>query len=290
MPTHLYGLPAPAKLNLFLHVTGRRADGRHTLQSVFELIDLADTVDLTLREDGHILRTGDVIGDIGQDLCVRAAEALKHESGVTLGAEIRVTKRIPAGAGLGGGSSDAATTLIGLNRLWGLNFTREQLARIGLTLGADVPFFLFGRTAWAESIGESLSPVTLPASRYVLLWPAESLSTAKIFQDPLLTRNTKSVKMAVFSDFVKTHKAMTFGRNDLQDVAMRHLPAVGHALKLLESRGWSARMTGSGSAVFAVLDDVEAFRLDKFEYPKGWLAFEARTLTEHPLYGWLGTQ
>lgn len=287
MTTHLLGLPAPAKLNLFLHVTGRREDGRHNLQSAFELIDLADTVDLTLLESGRIERAGDVVGDVEADLCVRAARALQSASGVAAGVRIEVAKRIPAGAGLGGGSSDAATTLLGLNRLWELDWSRERLAEIGLTLGADVPFFIFGRAAWAEGVGEKLQALALPLERYVVLWPGSGLSTAQIFQDPLLTRNTKSVTMAVFSDSVKTSPATAFGRNDLQDVATRHLPAVDRAIRLLESRGWQARMTGSGSAVFARVDEAEALDLESLDLPDGWLIFETRSLPEHPLSGWV---
>ena len=195
----LLALPAPAKLNLFLRVTGRRADGYHELQTAYTLIDLADLLDFERRDDGAIVREGDLVGDLENDLVVRAARALQHHSGTSLGATISVTKRIPAGSGLGGGSSDAATTLIALNRLWGLNLPRSELSAIGLPLGADVPFFLHGQDAFAEGIGERLTTVELPPLWFAVLWPQVHVSTAEIFADAGLTRNSKVTKIADFS-------------------------------------------------------------------------------------------
>lgn len=281
------GLPAPAKLNLFLHVTGRRPDGKHLLQSAFVLIDLCDTLDVTLREDGEIVRTGDVVGDLEKDLCVRAARALREATDVRFGAEIRLEKRIPSQAGMGGGSSDAATVLLALNRLWNLDLPRAELMRIGLTLGADVPFFLFGRNAWAEGIGEALRPLDLAPARFLVVWPGRGLSTAEIFSHPSLTRNTKSEKMEVFSDFVRHHGSPLFGRNDLQAVAERLEPRVSDALSRIRRRGFEARMTGSGSAVFAEVSDADrAAREVLSDLPNDWRGFLCRMMAEHPLAAW----
>lgn len=281
------GLPAPAKLNLFLHVTGRRPDGKHLLQSAFVLIDLCDTIDVTLREDGAVVRTGDVVGEVEKDLCVRAARALQEATGVRLGAEIRLEKRIPSQAGMGGGSSDAATVLLALNRLWGLGLGRAELMRIGLTLGADVPFFLFGQNAWAEGIGEELRPLSLPPSQFLVVWPGRGLSTAEIFSHPSLTRNTKSEKMETFSDFVRHHGSPLFGRNDLQAVAERLEPRVSDALSRIRRRGFEARMTGSGSAVFALVSDADRAARDVLsDLPDDWRGFLCRMMAEHPLAAW----
>ena len=192
-------LPAPAKINLFLHVLGRRADGYHELQTVFALIDLADWIDLERRDDGQLQRTGDLIGPADTDLALRAARLLQQHTGTRFGADIHVLKRIPAGAGLGGGSSDAATTLIALNRLWNTGLDRTQLAGLALELGADVPFFVNGCNAFAEGRGERLSPIGLPAAHYALIWPQVHVSTKEIFEDPGLTRNTKATKISDFS-------------------------------------------------------------------------------------------
>ena len=281
------GLPAPAKLNLFLHVTGRRPDGKHLLQSAFVLINLCDTIDITLRDDDRIVRTGDVVGDIEKDLCVRAARALQSATGVRLGAEIRLEKRIPSQAGMGGGSSDAATVLLALNRLWNLGLSRTELMRLGLTLGADVPFFLFGQNAWAEGIGDELRPISLPSSQFLVVWPGRGLSTAEIFSHPSLTRNTKSEKMEVFSDFVRHHGSPLFGHNDLQIVAERLEPRVSDALTRIRQGGFEARMTGSGSAVFAEVSDADrAARKVLSDLPDDWRGFLCRMLAEHPLAAW----
>lgn len=281
------GLPAPAKLNLFLHVTGRRPDGKHLLQSAFVLINLCDTIDITLRDDDRIVRTGDVVGDIEKDLCVRAARALQSAAGMRLGAEIHLEKRIPSQAGMGGGSSDAATVLLALNRLWNLGLSRTELMRLGLTLGADVPFFLFGQNAWAEGIGDELRPISLPSSQFLVVWPGRGLSTAEIFSHPSLTRNTKSEKMEVFSDFVRHHGSPLFGHNDLQIVAERLEPRVSDALTRIRQGGFEARMTGSGSAVFAEVSDADrAARKVLFDLPDDWQGFLCRMLAEHPLAAW----
>lgn len=281
------GLPAPAKLNLFLHVTGRRPDGKHLLQSAFVLINLCDTIDITLRDDDRIVRTGDVVGDIEKDLCVRAARALQSATGMRLGAEIHLEKRIPSQAGMGGGSSDAATVLLALNRLWNLGLSRTELMRLGLTLGTDVPFFLFGQNAWAEGIGDELRPISLPSSQFLVVWPGRGLSTAEIFSHPSLTRNTKSEKMEVFSDFVRHHGSPLFGHNDLQIVAERLEPRVSDALTRIRQGGFEARMTGSGSAVFAEVSDADrAARKVLSDLPDDWRGFLCRMLAEHPLAAW----
>lgn len=281
------GLPAPAKLNLFLHVTGRRPDGKHLLQSAFVLVDRCDTLDFFERDDDRIVRTGDIVGDVERDLCVRAAESLRRAAGTKGGVEIRLHKRIPSQAGMGGGSSDAATTLLALNRMWDLGLSRRELMEIGVTLGADVPFFLFGQNAWAEGIGEELQPLDLPEKEFLILWPGRGLSTAEIFADPALTRNTKSETIAVFSDFVLRTGSTLFGRNDLQPVAERLEPRVTAAISLLRERGWEARMTGSGSAVFAVLQDADrAAREVLSDLPHDWRGFTCRLMAAHPLTAW----
>lgn len=279
------GLPAPAKLNLFLHVTGRRPDGKHLLQSIFTLIDLADTVDLTLLPSGDVEREGDLTGPAEEDLCVRAARLLKERFRVGAGVRIRLEKRIPVGAGLGGGSSDAATVLIGLNRLWNLRLTRSELMALGVELGADVPFFLFGRNAFAEGIGEKLLPVELPDARYRLVWPGRGVSTGKIFSAPDLTRSTETRKIAVFSDSIRNRWPALPGHNDLEPVAARIETAVQKALRMLSESGFEPRMTGSGSTVFAV--EPEGAPKRSLNLPEGWLEFRVRSLPVHPLASWL---
>ena len=205
----LHDVPAPAKLNLFLHVTGRRDDGYHSLQSVFMLVDWADTLHFDLREDGLVVRHDNTQGALPeQDLCVRAALALKQASGCPWGVDIRLDKRLPAQAGLGGGSSDAASCLLALNRLWGLNLPRHQLAKIGLGLGADVPFFIGGRNAWVEGVGEELTPIHLPPAQFVVLKPPAGASTQAIFSSPLLKRDTKT---ATIQGFAADNAAETTG-------------------------------------------------------------------------------
>jgi len=282
----LLDVPAPAKLNLFLHVNGRRADGYHLLQSVFMLIDWCDTLHFERRAQGHISRedldTGSSLPALPeQDLVVRAAQALQQATGTTQGAHISLAKRIPHEAGMGGGSSDAASTLLALNRLWRLNLSREQLATIGLTLGADVPFFLGGHNAWVEGIGEQLTPVILPAARFLVLKPPTGASTPKIFQSPTLKRDTNRAKVA---DFVadESRNIFEYGRNDLQPVAQGLCPDINSGLQWLQAQGLTGRMTGSGSAIFAHCEQ----NVDTSTLPNDWIARSCNNLREHPLNEW----
>jgi 4-diphosphocytidyl-2-C-methyl-D-erythritol kinase len=246
--------PAPAKLNLFLHVTGRRPDGYHELETVFQLIDLQDTLHLRLREDGAINRIGELPGVPAEsDLVVRAARLLKAESASPLGADIALEKAIPMGGGLGGGSSDAATVLMALNRLWRLDWPADRLARLGLALGADVPFFLFGRTAYARGVGERLVALELPPVWFVVVAPPVAVPTAAVFAADDLTRNTEPLKLLGLSRDGRVWQ----GRNDLQPVVMRRYPAVAAALASLQDAARAAgldpalaRMSGSGACVF----------------------------------------
>ena len=237
--------PAPAKLNLFLHVVGRRPDGYHLLQSLFRLIDRGDTLRFAPREDGRISRTSPLIGvPEGDDLCLRAARLLQEASGCSRGVEIALDKRLPMGGGMGGGSSDAATVLLALNRLWGLNWPRERLQALGLRLGADVPFFIFGRSAFVEGVGERFQPVDLPPSWYLVIEPPVSVPTAEIFAAANLTRDTKPIKMADFS----AGWGGLFGQNDLEPVVCERYPEVARALAWLRQHA-EARMTGSGGSI-----------------------------------------
>lgn len=273
----LYDVLAPAKLNLFLHVTGRRADGYHLLQSVFMLIDWHDTLHFERRSDGQIRRQ-DLSATLPQDdLIVRAARLLQRATGTALGADIQIDKRIPAQAGMGGGSSDAASTLLALNRLWGLGLGCAQLETLGLQLGADVPFFLRGRNAWVEGVGERITPLDLPSARFLVVKPPAGLETAQIFQHPELSRSTKPATMAVFAA-----DPYGFGHNDLQPVAKLLCPEVPKALELLEAHGFHARMTGSGSAVFAHCTDGST----AVQAPDQWTVRECSNLEVHPLLGW----
>jgi len=273
----LYEVAAPAKLNLFLHITGRRDDGYHLLQSVFMLIDWCDTLNFELRQDGLITREDLSASLPADDLIVRAARALQAATGSRAGAHIGVHKRIPAQAGMGGGSSDAASTLLALNRLWQLNLTLPALCRIGLALGADVPFFLGGHNAWVEGIGERIQPIQLPIGRFLVVKPQAGLETRAIFSDPDLKRDTET---AIISGFAAN--AFGFGRNDLQPVAQKLCPGVTQALEWLQSLGLNGRMTGSGSAVFApVLQD---FKLGPV--PHGFQVRLCNSLAAHPLVGW----
>lgn len=284
----IHDLPAPAKLNLFLHITGRRPDGYHLLQSVFMLVDWCDTLHIELRRDGQLSREDLATPLPADDLVLRAARALQAAAGeraAGLGAHIGVHKRIPAQAGLGGGSSDAATCLLALNRLWGLDFSAARLARIGLALGADVPFFLGGRNAWVEGVGELLTPVELPAARFAVLKPPQGLETARIFSAPDLQRATAP---AILSGFAANdaERIFGFGRNDLQPVAERLCPPVREGLDWLAAQGLSsdsARMTGSGSAVFAQMPPQGMQLADP---PPGWQLRQCGNLAVHPLAGW----
>ena len=278
----IHDVPAPAKLNLFLHVTGRRADGYHLLQSVFMLIDWCDTLHFERREGGAITRE-----DLGpalpaDDLIARAARALQAATGCPFGAHIAVHKRIPAQAGLGGGSSDAASTLLALNRLWRLGLTRVELARIGLGLGADVPFFLHGRHGWVEGIGEHVRPIGLPAARFVVVKPPQGLQTSAIFGAADLKRDCAP---AIISGFAADPYG--FGRNDLQPVAERLCPQVAQGLALLTRQGLKGRMTGSGSAVFAQVPEGHAMDPGApIRVPPDWQVRECSNLEAHPLCGW----
>ncbi|MFO1326495.1 MAG: 4-(cytidine 5'-diphospho)-2-C-methyl-D-erythritol kinase [Rubrivivax sp.] len=295
----LFGLAAPAKLNLFLHVVGRRADGYHLLQSLFVLIDWADTLHLERREDGRLQRH-----DLGarlpdDDLCLRAARALQAASGCTHGVDISIDKQVPWGAGLGGGSSDAATVLLGLNRLWGLHWPRARLAGLALTLGADVPFFVGGRHAFVEGIGERLTPVDLPPAWFAVVKPPQALPTAAIFGSADLRRDSETVILSGSLAGAPTVGGPSgdagagwagFGRNDLQPVAERHCPEVAHAAAWLQQRFGNSRMTGSGSAVFARAGagDQPTATFPADELPPGWVGRLCRSLGQHPLADWAG--
>jgi 4-diphosphocytidyl-2-C-methyl-D-erythritol kinase len=279
------GLPAPAKINLFLHVVGRRPDGYHELQSAFVPIDLADTLDFELREDGAIERSGDIVGDPERDLAARAARLLQQESATTLGAAVCIEKRISPGSGMGGGSSDAATTLIALNRLWRLGWSRERLAALGLRLGADVPFFLGDGPAFVEGIGERLTPLKIPPAWFAVVKPGASIATAEIFADPGLTRDTKATIISLFSAGLKQFPHVLPGTNDLEAVARRRVPEIGAVVDWLAQFG-PARMTGSGSAAFvAVATETEAHAAIA-QLPEGWSGWVARSLARHPLADW----
>lgn len=283
----LYDLPAPAKLNLFLHIVGRRDDGYHLLQSVFMLIDWCDTLHVELRRDGKLSREDLTTPLPEDDLVLRAARALQAVAAPGQGAHIGVAKRVPAQAGLGGGSSDAATCLLALNRLWNLRLPLERLERIGLSLGADVPFFLRGHNAWVEGVGEQITPVALPAGRFVVLKPAAGLDTRLIFAAEDLQRATTP---AIISGFAANAGAgvFQFGHNDLQPVAQRLCPEVLRAVEWLGHQGLQARMTGSGSAVFAPLEQEDNARhgLSLADPPSGWQLRRCSNLAVHPLAGW----
>ena len=274
-PRTLGNCLAPAKLNLFLHVVGRRADGYHLLQSAFRLLDWGDRLSFSVRDDGLVRRLGEVSGVAeANDLVVRAARLLQASTGCTLGADITLTKHLPMGGGLGGGSSDAATTLLALNHLWGTGLGREQLQTLGLRLGADVPFFIFGRDAFVEGIGERLQPLTLPPRWYVVLSPQVSVPTAEIFSAQDLTRNTEPLKIADF--------ATGTTRNDLQAVACRRYPEVAAAIDWLAQHA-PARMTGSGACVFAQVGSADEAQRIVASCPPQWQAWPARSLAQHPL-------
>jgi len=271
--------PAPAKLNLFLHVVGRREDGYHLLQSVFTLIDLSDRLRLRVREDGIIRRVSELPGvPSEQDLAVRAAQMLKEASGTGLGADIELDKRIPMGGGLGGGSSDAATVLLALDRLWGTGFGPEALAELAPTLGADVPFFLFGGSAWAEGIGDRLRPIDIPQRWYVVLAPPVQVPTQAIFSAPELTRNTEPLKMEDFS----AQPADPRFHNDLEPCVTARYSEVREHLDWLRKHG-NARMTGSGACVFAEFESREAAQRVIDQLPAPMTGFVAQGLTQHPL-------
>ncbi|QJR09336.1 4-diphosphocytidyl-2-C-methyl-D-erythritol kinase [Usitatibacter rugosus] len=274
------GYPAPAKLNLFLHVVGRREDGYHLLQSVFTLIDRQDTIRLRVREDGVIARVNDVAGvPEAEDLSVRAARLLQEHTGTRLGVDIELEKRIPMGGGLGGGSSDAATVLRALDGLWGLGLGTEVLGALGQRLGADVPFFVFGRTAWVEGIGERLRPFELPPRWYVVLVPPVHVPTPLVFGAPELTRNTEPLKMEDFS--ARDLPGAT--RNDLERVVVGKFPEVARCLTWLKGKSGEARLTGSGGCVFAGFDQREQAERVLRERPASMEGFVAQGIAKHPL-------
>lgn len=290
--TALYEVAAPAKINLFLHVIGRRPDGYHLLQSVFTLIDWADTLHFERRSDGRLARHDLNAALPAEDLCLKAARALQAASGTPFGADISIDKQVPWGAGMGGGSSDAASTLLALNRLWGLNWPLQRLLALGLKLGADVPFFLGGDNAWIEGIGERLTPLALPRQWLAVVKPAASIETRAIFTSPLLARDTEAAIVAGFLVRAGIDALQDgFGHNDLQPPAEHHCPEVAQAASLLESRFGNSRMTGSGSAVFARAGtDVAPMATLPTDLPPGWVGRMCRSLEQHPLKGWAPTE
>jgi len=274
----LHSVPAPAKLNLFLHITGRRPDGYHLLESVFMLIDWWDILHFDLLPDGELQRRDLTMALPPDDLCLRAARLLQQASGTDDGVCISIDKRLPAQAGMGGGSSDAATTLLALNRLWGLNWPLSRLLPLGLSLGADVPFFLRGRNAWVQGIGEQIQPLFLPAARFAVLKPEQGLETALIFKDESLIRDSSPATMADFAA-----RPYAFGRNDLQAVARRLCPQVDQSLEWFSRQGLRPGMTGSGSAVFARISSDTVLS----DPPAGWRLQLCSNLEIHPLAGWV---
>jgi 4-diphosphocytidyl-2-C-methyl-D-erythritol kinase len=267
--------PAPAKLNLFLHVTGRRDDGYHELQTIFQLIDLADGLSFAPRADGVIHRVaGPAEVPAAEDLCLRAARRLREASGSATGVDIRLDKRIPIQGGLGGGSSDAATTLVALNEIWGLRLPAAALAEIGLGLGADVPLFVHGRSAWGEGIGEVLTPLELPEKHFAIVFPGVGIATAEVFQAPELTRKTPKTTIRGF--------LRAGGHNDCEPVVAGRSPEVRRALAWLAEKG-DARLTGTGSSVFAAFADRAAAQAALAGLPPGWRGFVARGLDRSPL-------
>ncbi|MEO6017236.1 MAG: 4-(cytidine 5'-diphospho)-2-C-methyl-D-erythritol kinase [Polaromonas sp.] len=294
----IYDVPAPAKLNLFLHITGRRADGYHLLQSVFMLIDWCDTLHFELRTDGKISR-GDLPANgagatsealPAEDLCVRAALALQRFTGSPLGVHISLEKRIPSQAGMGGGSSDAASCLMALQHLWGVQVPRADLLPMALSLGADVPFFLSGGHAWVEGVGEKITPLALPAADFVVVKPRAGLSTQSIFGAPSLKRDSETATIEGFAADAygqrPTHVFGGFGRNDLQPVALDLCPEIGQSLDWLKSKNLQGRMTGSGSAVFAHLPHGTEFSITGGDLTGDREIRKCSNLDVHPLAGW----
>lgn len=266
--------PAPGKLNLFLHVLGRRADGYHELQTLFRLVDCADRVGIRIRQDGE-LRFSGAFGE--QNLCLRAARLLQEETRTSLGCDLALEKILPVGGGMGGGSSDAATVLLTLNRLWQLNLRREMLQKLGLRLGADVPVFLCGKNALGEGIGERLTPIALPAAWYLVLAPQVSVSTREIFEHAL-THGGKGIKIPPFFRGV--------GRNDLEPIVTARHPEVAAHLAWLKGRCPQARMTGSGACVFAEFAAEGEARALQSQLPDTMRGFVARGIEQHPLHDW----
>ena len=274
-PTISRHWPAPAKLNLMLHITGRRQDGYHLLQTVFQFIDFSDSLDFSIRDDDVISRQSDwqVVAE-ADDLIVHAAKLLQQMSACNLGADINLQKRLPTGGGLGGGSSDAATTLVALNYLWGLELSIEQLAEIGLQLGADVPVFVHGKAAWAEGVGERLTAIEPEESWYLVLRPDCSVSTKEVFNLSDLTRNTPAIRIR---DFLEDG-----GHNDCESVVRNLYPQVAEALDWLGQFA-VARMTGTGSCIFAGFDKQQQAESVHEKLPQGWEGFVAKGLNNSPL-------
>ena len=270
-----FAWPAPAKINLFLHITGRREDGYHQLQTVFQFLDFGDRLFFSVRDDGRVSRGSDLPGVDGDDLTVRAARALQAEIGGSRGVDIRIDKRIPMGAGLGGGSSDAATTLVALNRLWEVHWPAARLAELGLELGADVPVFILGRAAWAEGVGEVLTPVEPPQCWYVVIFPPVQVDTRVIFQAPELTRDCHPIKIRDFLGGETT--------NVCEPVVRDRYPDVAEVLDWLAQHG-QARMTGTGSAVFAAFETQDQARAVFEQRPANWQGTVAQALNESPLH------
>ena len=280
----IYDVAAPAKLNLFLHITGRRPDGYHLLESVFMLIDWCDTLHFELRTDGQITRTDLATGGEplpAEDLVVRAARALQKASGTSLGVHIGLEKRIPSQAGLGGGSSDAASCLLALQRLWGVHLPPAELRALALQLGADVPFFLCGGNAWVQGVGDQITPQALPAARFVVVKPPAGLLTDAIFRAPTLKRDTETATIRGFAANANG-PVYEFGHNDLQPVAQALCPQIGQSLDWLSMQHLNGRMTGSGSAVFAHLPHAMTLAAA----PGGWQVRTCSNLEAHPLAGW----
>lgn len=301
---NLYDLPAPAKLNLFLHVVGKRADGYHLLQSVFVLLDWHDTLHVERRAGGALTREDLSEPLPADDLCLRAARALQLASGTRFGAHISIDKQLPSGAGLGGGSSDAATTLLALNRLWGLNWPRSALQTLALPLGADVPFFVGGHPAWVQGIGEQLHPLTLPPQTFVVIKPPAGAQTQRIFSSPLLAIRPQAGIVCGFLgqqtmlDGIQTDLGRWvsqiqdgWGQNDLQAAAQAECPDITVALQKLFTEFGNSRMTGSGSAVFARLNQDQSCKISAAvrwleSLPTAWQGRVCVSQDAHPLRGW----
>ncbi|HXZ10012.1 MAG TPA: 4-(cytidine 5'-diphospho)-2-C-methyl-D-erythritol kinase [Paraburkholderia sp.] len=277
---------APAKLNLFLHITGRRPDGYHALQTVFQLLDWGDTLHFKRRDDGLIVRKTEIADVPAQsDLTVRAATLLKAHTGTGAGVEIEIDKRLPMGAGLGGGSSDAATTLLALNRLWNLDLPRIELQALALKLGADVPFFVFGKNAFAEGVGEALQQVQLPPRYFLVVTPKVHVPTAAIFSEKALTRDTEPLTI---TDFLAQHSCSaewpdSFGRNDMQQVVVGKYAEVAQVLRWFDNIA-PARMTGSGASVFAAFRSIDGAEAAQARLPVEWNSAVTASLDTHPLF------
>ena len=268
--------PAPAKLNLFLHVTGRRDDGYHELQTVFQFLEFADELHFIPTDDGDIRREGDDYGIAGsEDLVLRAARVLQQAAETGAGVRIRVVKRIPVGGGLGGGSSDAATTLVALNRLWKTCIAEQELARIGLGLGADVPVFVYGHAAWAEGVGERLVPVEPAEDWFLVVHPGCQVSTRRVFNAPDLTRHTPPIKIRDFLDGA--------GHNDCEPVVFRNYPQIAEAADWLRERGLEARLTGTGACLFVRFPSRDEADAVAGELPPPWRGYVTRARNRSPL-------